>query len=34
MLLDPRQIHGMYYIDWSRVNTSEWVSKWNRVMAR
>jgi putative spermidine/putrescine transport system substrate-binding protein len=34
MLLEPAKIRNLYYIDWSKVNVGEWVSKWNRVMAR
>lgn len=34
MLLDPAQIRNMYYIDWSKVNLNDWISKWNRTMAR
>ncbi len=34
MLLTPAQIRNMYYLDWSRVNFSEWVSKWSRAMAQ
>jgi len=34
MLLTPKQIQNMYYIDWSKVNVGEWVNKWSRVLAR
>ncbi len=33
-VLDPNRIRTMYYVDWSKVNVSEWANKWSRMMAR
>ncbi len=34
VFLSPAEIRNMYYIDWSKMNLNDLISKWNRTMAR